>query len=61
MYDNPYAAEFNSTDTTTPVTTVEGVTAGRTFIYAHETGVNDDKWRYGTLRLEIQPDGMRGS
>ena len=21
----------------------------------------DDKWRYGTLRLEVQPDGMRGS
>ena len=21
----------------------------------------DDKWRYGTLRLEIQPDGTRGA
>jgi hypothetical protein len=148
VYNNPYATEYKATDTTTPVTTVQGVTAGRTFIYAHETGVNndgsameahiesgdidiadgdnfmsvrrfipdfknqagnvdvtlktrpypsgtqkshgsfaiatsstkqdtrirgrqiavrvasdavDDKWRYGTLRLEIQPDGMRGS
>jgi hypothetical protein len=20
----------------------------------------DDKWRYGTLRLDMKPDGMRG-
>jgi hypothetical protein len=118
VYNNPYATEYKATDTTTPVTTVQGVTAGRTFIYAHETrfipdfknqagnvdvtlktrpypsgtqkshgsfaiatsstkqdtrirgrqiavrvasDAVDDKWRYGTLRLEIQPDGMRGS
>ena len=21
----------------------------------------DDKWRYGTMRLDIKPDGMRGA
>ena len=148
IYNNPYAAEFDSTDTTASISTINGIKAGRTFVYAHEKGVNadgsamtayvesgdvdiadgdqfmsmrrfipdfknqagnvditmktrpyptgtqtshgsfaiststtkqdtrirgrqlairvasdavDDKWRYGTLRLEIQPDGTRGA
>ena len=41
-YDNPYAAEFKSTDTTATISTITGLKAGRTFIYLHETGSNDD-------------------
>ena len=41
-YDNPYAAEFKSTDTTATISTITGLKAGRTFIHLHETGSNDD-------------------
>ena len=148
VYPNPYAAEYNSTDTTATISTIYGTKAGRTFVYAHETGVNaagsamtayvesgdmdiadgdqfmsmsrfipdfkdqagnvdvtiktrpypsgtqtshgsftvststtkqdtrirgrqlavrvasdavDDNWRYGTIRLELKPDGTRGA
>jgi len=147
VYDNPYATEYSSSDTTATISTIYGTKAGRTFVYAHESGVNangsamtsyvesgdvdiadgdqfmsmsrfipdfkdqagnvdvtiktrpypsgtqtshgsytiststkkqdtrirgrqlsvrvasdavDDDWRYGTLRLELKPDGMRG-
>ena len=42
VYDEPYAAEFESQDTTTTISTINGLKAGRTFIYAHEVGSNDD-------------------
>jgi len=42
VYPNPYAAEFDASDTTTTISTINGVKVGRTFIYAHEEGVNDD-------------------
>ena len=42
VYDNPYAAEFESTDTTATISTITGLKAGRTFVYLHETGSNDD-------------------
>ena len=42
VYDEPYAAEFESGDTTTSISTINGLKAGRTFIYAHEVGSNDD-------------------
>jgi len=42
VYDNPYATEFDSTDTTASISTINGLKAGRTFVYAHEKGVNDD-------------------
>ena len=42
VYSNPYAAEFDSTDTTASISTINGIKAGRTFVYAHETGVNDN-------------------
>ena len=42
VYDNPYAAEFESTDTTATISTITGLKAGRTFVYLHEIGVNDD-------------------
>ena len=42
VYDNPYAAEFKATDTTATISTITGLKAGRTFVYIHESGVNDD-------------------
>ena len=42
VYPNPYAAEFDASDTTATISTINGVKEGRTFIYAHEEGVNDD-------------------
>jgi len=42
VYDNPYAAEFEANDTTATISTITGLKAGRTFVYLHETGVNDD-------------------
>jgi hypothetical protein len=40
VYSNPYATEFNSSDTTATISTIYGNKAGRTFVYAHEEGVN---------------------
>jgi hypothetical protein len=42
VYDNPYAAEFDASDTTASISTITGLKAGRTFVYIHETGSNDD-------------------
>jgi hypothetical protein len=42
VYSNPYAAEFDSSDTTATISTINGVKEGRTFVYLHEEGVNDD-------------------
>ncbi len=42
VYDNPYAAEFDASDTTATISTITGLKAGRTFVYIHETGSNDD-------------------
>ena len=42
VYSNPYAAEFEASDTTATISTINGVKEGRTFIYLHEEGVNDD-------------------
>ena len=42
VYDNPYAAEFDASDTTASISTITGLKAGRTFVYLHETGSNDD-------------------
>ena len=41
VYANPYATEFDASDTTSTITTIYGNKAGRTFVYAHEKGVND--------------------
>jgi hypothetical protein len=127
VYPNPYATEFNSSDTTSTISTIYGNKSGRTFVYAHDLGDGDnllsisrfipdfknqvgnvditvksrsyptttqtthgpfeiatttekqdtrirgrqlalrvssdavdDKWRYGTLRFDGKPDGMRG-
>ena len=40
VYSNPYGAEFDSDDTTATITTIYGNKEGRTFVYAHEEGVN---------------------
>ena len=40
VYPNPYATEYDSTDTTDTISTIYGTKAGRTFVYAHETGAN---------------------
>jgi len=42
VYEVPYAAEFEADDTTATISTITGLKAGRTFVYLHETGVNDD-------------------
>tara|TARA_R110000782_G_scaffold139434_1_gene231970 strand:+ start:816 stop:2678 length:1863 start_codon:yes stop_codon:yes gene_type:complete len=42
VYDEPYAAEFEAQDTTATISTINGLKAGRTFIYAHEVGSNDE-------------------
>jgi len=42
VYEVPYAAEFESFDTSDTITTINGLKAGRTFVYLHETGSNDD-------------------
>ena len=42
VYSNPYAAEFEASDTTATISTITGVKEGRTFVYLHEEGVNDD-------------------
>jgi hypothetical protein len=42
VYSNPYGAEFDSDDTTATITTIYGNKEGRTFVYAHEEGVNDN-------------------
>ena len=42
VYSNPYAAEFEASDTTATISTINGVKEGRTLIYLHEEGVNDD-------------------
>ena len=42
VYEVPYAAEFESADTTSTISTINGLKAGRTFVYLHETGSNDD-------------------
>ena len=42
VFQYPYASEFNPNDTTVTISTITGLTAGRTFVYAHEFGKNDD-------------------
>ena len=40
VYSNPYATEFDSTDSTATISTIYGNKDGRTFVYAQENGVN---------------------
>jgi len=42
VYPVPYATQFLSTDTTATISTITGLKAGRTFIFLHETGTEDD-------------------
>ena len=42
VYPVPYATQFNSTDTTATISTITGLKAGRTFVFLHETGTEDD-------------------
>jgi len=39
---NPLASEYFATDTSNTITTINGLTAGRSIIYAHESGVDAD-------------------
>ena len=41
VYPNPYATEYDSTDSTATISTIYGNKDGRTFVYAQEEGVND--------------------
>jgi hypothetical protein len=42
VYSFPYATEYNSTSTSSTISTITGLTAGRTFMYAQEKGNNAD-------------------
>ena len=42
VYPVPYATQFNSTDTSATISTITGLKAGRTFVFLHETGTEDD-------------------
>jgi len=42
VYAFPYATEYNATDTSSTITTITGLTAGRAFMYAQEKGTNAD-------------------
>jgi hypothetical protein len=42
VYPVPYATEFKSSDTTATISTITGLKAGRTFVFLHETGTEDD-------------------
>ena len=42
VYNFPYATTYEPTDTTSTITTITGLTAGRTFMYAQEKGNNAD-------------------
>ena len=42
VYPVPYATQFDSTDTTATISTITGLKAGRTFVFLHETGTEDD-------------------
>ena len=42
VYPVPYATQFLSTDTTATISTITGLKAGRTFVFLHETGTEDD-------------------
>ena len=40
VYKFPYATSYSPTDTTSTISTINGLTAGRTFMYAQENGNN---------------------
>jgi len=42
VYGFPYAMEFNSTDTAATISTITGLTAGRSYMYAQENGNDAD-------------------
>tara|TARA_X000001382_G_scaffold68238_1_gene47377 strand:- start:1431 stop:3305 length:1875 start_codon:yes stop_codon:yes gene_type:complete len=42
VYNFPYATSYEASDTSSTITTINGLTAGRTFMYAQENGVNAD-------------------
>jgi hypothetical protein len=42
VYGFPYALDYNSTDTTATISTITGLTAGRSYMYAQENGNDAD-------------------
>ncbi len=42
VYGFPYALDYNSTDTASTISTITGLTAGRSFMYAQENGNDAD-------------------
>ena len=42
VYNFPYATEYNATSTSSTISTITGLTPGRTFMYAQEKGNNAD-------------------
>ena len=47
-------------NTTTSTTKKDTRIRGRQIAIRVASDAADDKWRYGTLRLDMKPDGMRG-
>ena len=42
VYNFPYATSYDATNTSSTITTINGLTPGRTFMYAQENGMNAD-------------------
>ena len=60
-YPSGTQTSHGSFDVTTSTTKVNTRIRGRQVAIRVSSDATGDKWRYGTMRLDIRPDGMRGS
>ena len=60
-YPSGTQTSHGSFDVTTSTTKVNTRIRGRQVAVRISSDATGDKWRYGTMRLDIRPDGMRGS
>ena len=60
-YPSGTQTSHGSFDVTTSTTKVNTRIRGRQVAVRISSDAVSDKWRYGTMRLDIRPDGMRGS
>jgi hypothetical protein len=59
-YPSGTQTSHGSFDITTSTTKKDTRIRGRQIAIRVASDAADDKWRYGTLRLDMKPDGMRG-
>jgi len=59
-YPSGTQTSHGSFDVDTSTTKVDTRIRGRQVAVRVSSDAVDDNWRYGTLRLDIKPDGMRG-